>query len=300
MNIHSPLTPGPIVVGTDFSTLSHSILEYAIKLALQESRRLHLVYVMPVIPEDSPDLLNIQESELQRQVRTAERGLQGSGLQVDGTLILGTPAHELLRIAEELQACCIVVGTHELSSMERLLLGSVAEAVMRKSNRPVIVVGPHAAAMAKETIPWKHLMLACDTSEGVTEAAHLAGDIATGHHLRLTIFTVREQGLGGSLEGQFDTLEQMMTRDAWLEIKPQCLIREGDPAEEIVRMAEDAHADLLVMSAHSGSGLLSHLQSGILAKVLRHSRCPALILRDFRNSQPLPVEHQASHPRALV
>jgi nucleotide-binding universal stress UspA family protein len=293
MNISSALMHGPIVVGTDFSALSNSILEYATKLALQESRPLHFVYVLPVIPEDSPDLLQIQEQELQRQVHLANQRLQGSGLNADGTIILGTPAHEILK------ASCIVVGTQDLSSVERMLLGSVSEAVIRKSNHPVIVVGPRAAAMAKETIPWKHLLLACDTDEGVTEAAHLAGDIAAGHHLRLTIFTVRSQHRAANSEGQFDALEQMMCRDAWLALKPQCLIREGEPAQEIIRMAQDAQADLLVMSAHSGSGLLTHLQSGILGKVLRNSRCPAMILRDLRAHQHLPTAHLADHPHVV-
>ena len=295
MIIDSPLTHGPIVVGTDFSLLSRSILEYATQLAVQESKSLHFIYVMPIIPEDSPDLLRIQELELQQQVHAAEQTLKGTGLTVDGTLILGTPAHEILKLADELKAYCIVVGTHELTGLERLLLGSVAEAVIRRSDHPVIVVGPHAAAMAKKTIPWKHLMLACDTAEGVTLAARLAGEIASRHQARLTLFTVREEGIASPSESQFDALEKMMSRDAWLTVKPQCLIREGDPAEEIIRMAEDTQADLLVMSAHCGGGMLTHLRTGIIAKVLRMSRCPAMILRDVHAAQPLPAAHLATH-----
>ncbi len=295
MTIDSPLTHGPILVGTDFSLLSKSILEYATLLAVQESRPLHFVYVMPIIPEDSPDLLRIQEMELERQVREAEQKLKGRGLKVDGTLALGSPAHELIKMADELKASCIVVGTHTLTGLERLLLGSVAEAVIRKSDRPVIVVGPHAAAMAKKTIPWKHLMLACDTAEGVTEAARLAGEIASGHQARLTLFTVREHGIASPTESQFDALEKMMSRDAWLTIKPQCLIREGDPAAEITRMAEDSQADLLVMSAHCSGGVFHHLQTGIIARVLRSSRCPALILRNVHSSHAFHRVHHATH-----
>ena len=244
MHNYPSLIQGPILVGIDFSQLSKSILDYAVKLALQELRPLHFVYVMPIVADDSPDLLRIQEFELQEYVNAAAQKLQDSGLKVDGTLALGAPAHELIQLADKLHAAYIIVGTEEKSGLERLLLGSVAEAVIRKSDHPVIVVGPHAAAMAKHTIPWKHLMLACDTAEGVTEAARLAGDIASGHHARLTIFTVREEGIASPSEGQFDALEAMMSRDAWLSVKPQCLIREGEPAQEIIRMAEDAQTDL--------------------------------------------------------
>ncbi|MDR5729350.1 MAG: universal stress protein [Terriglobia bacterium] len=300
MSIDSALTHGPIIVGTDLSLLSKSILEYATRLAVQEARPLYLVNVMPLIPDSSPDLLEIQKTELQQQVHAAEQKLQGSGLKVEGTLVLGTPAHELIKLANKLKAACIVVGTEERSGIERLLLGSVAEAVIRKSDYPVIVVGTHAAAIAEKTIPWKHLMLACDTAEGVTEAARVAGDIATGHQARLTIFTVKEKGIASLLEGQFDALEKMMSRDVWLTVKPQCLIREGEPADEIVRMTEDTQADLLVMSAHCGNGLLTHLRSGTMAKVLWRSRCPAMILRNFRAPHHPQGTHHADHENVLL
>jgi nucleotide-binding universal stress UspA family protein len=294
------LTQGPILVGIDFSHLSKSILDYAVKLALQELRPLHFVYVMPIVSDDSPDLLRIQQMELEEYVNAAEQKLQGNGLKVYGTLVFGSPAHELLRLADKMRAAFIVVGTEEQSGLERTLLGSVAEAIIRKSDRPVIVIGPQAAAMAKQTLPWKRLMLACDTAKGVTEAARLAGDIASGHHARLTLFTVREEGIASPSEGQFDALETMMSRDAWLSVMPQCLIREGDPAQEIVRMADDSQADLLVMSARRGSELLTHLRPGLMARVLRMSRCPALILRDVPAPHRHHAAHTASHPAVCV
>jgi nucleotide-binding universal stress UspA family protein len=281
MHIGSELSNGPIVVGTDFSEASKSVVEYAATLAMEELRPLQLAYVMPVVPEDSPSLLEIQTDELRDQVKATAVTLSGSGLAVDGVLTMGTrPANWYrLRISWTLPAS--LLERKGLSGLNRFLLGSVAEAVIRKSDRPVIVVGPQAAKRAKKTLPWKHLMLACDTAHGVTEAARLAGNIALSHHAHLTIFNVKEGGLENLSEDQFETMEQMMSREAWLTIKPQCLLREGDPAKEIIRMLEDSQADLLVMSIHSGGELLTHLRGGIIAKILRMSRCPAMILRDL-------------------
>jgi nucleotide-binding universal stress UspA family protein len=291
MHTNPEITQGPILVGIDFSQLSKSILEYAVKLARQELRSLHFIYVMPIVTDDSPDLLRIQELELEEYVHAAELKLQGTGIRVEGTLVFGAPAHEIIRLADQIHATCIVVGSEEKNGLERLLLGSVAEAVIRTSDHPVIVVGPVAAAMASQTIPWTNLMLACDTAEGVTDAARLAGEIASDHHARLTIFTVREQGIASPSEGQFDALEAMMSRESWLAVMPQCLIREGEPAEEIIRMAEDSQADLLIMSVHRGGELLSHLRPGLMARVLRMARCPAMILRDVH----APHQHNAVH-----
>ncbi len=300
MHTNSELTQGPILVGIDFSNLSKSILEYAVKLARQELRPLHFIYVMPIVTDDSPDILRIQELELEEYVHAAREKLQSSGIQVEGTLVFGAPANEIIRLADQIHATCIIVGTEEKNGLERLLLGSVAEGVIRKSDHPVIVVGPVAAAMASQTIPWTNLMLACDTAEGVTDAARLAGEIASDHHARLTIFTVREQGIASPSEGQFDALEAMMSREAWLAIKPQCLIREGEPAQEIIRMAEDSQADLLIMSVHRGGELLSHLRPGLMARVLRMARCPAMILRDVHAPHHLHAGHLATPRTALV
>lgn len=286
MNIGSSLAKGPIVVGTDFSLTSQAVVEYAAKLALMELRPLYLAYVMPIVPEDSVPLLDVQEEELRLRVdRTAET-LRSSGVAVTGLFAVGNAAHKLIQIADKLDAAYIVVGTEGVSGLDRLLLGSVAEAVIRKSDRPVIVVGDKAAKQSQKTLPWKHLMLACDTAHGVTEAARLAGEIAFSHHARLTIFHVKKDGIQSLSEDEFTAMEAMMSPEAWMTLKPQCLIRAGEPAEEIVQMVEDSQTDMLVMSAHSGGDMLTHLRGGILAKVLRMSRCPAMILRDPSSAHP--------------
>lgn len=128
----------------------------------------------------------------------------------------------------------------------------------------------------------------------------MAGDIATSHQARLTIFTVKEKGIASLLEGQCDALEKMMSRDVWVTVKPQCLIREGEPADEIVRMTHSTQPDLLVMSAHCGNGLLAHLRSGTMAKVLRRSRCPTMILRNFHAPHHSQETHHADHKNVLL
>lgn len=281
MHIGANFGKGPILVGTDFSAASRVVVEYAAELARIESKPLYLAHVMPVVPEDPAPLLDMQEEELRLRVEKAAQTLSGSGITVKGLFSVGSVAHNLVHIVDKLDAACIVVGTEGLRGFDRFLLGSVAETVIRKSNRPVIVVGPQAVQQGTEkTLPWKHLMLACNTAHGVTEAAHLAGNIALSHHARLTVFNVKESGLRNLSEDEFAAMEQMMSPEAWRTVKPQCLIRAGDPAREIARMVEDSRADLLVMSVQEGGEMLTHFRRGILAKVLRMSGCPVMILRD--------------------
>ena len=280
MKTGAEIAKGPVLAGVDFSPASEAVLEYAARLARAEERVLHVIYVLPVVPEDSAPMVEVQEAELRQRVEAATRWMGGDSARVHGMLAAGNAAHVLLERAEALDAACIVVGTAALRNVDRLLLGSVAETVIRKSNRPVLVVGPQAAQTLAAELPWKHVLLACDTQHGVTRAARLAGELAVRHHARLTIFHVKRDGLKNLTEEEFAAMEPMLTPEAWLAVQPQCWIRAGDPAQEIVRMAADSEADLLVMSVRSGGEVLTHLRGGILTRVLRSVRCPVLVLRD--------------------
>ncbi len=281
MNMPTKLPNGPIVVGTDFSQESRSVVEYATALARAEAKPLYLAYAMPVLPDNSPEILEIQKEELSNQVKTATEALSKTGLPVEGLFTAGSAIHELIQAADKLNAGYIVVGTEGFAGFDRFLVGSVAEALVRKSNHPVIVVGREAARHSAQTVPWKRLVLACDTARGVTEAVQLAGNIAATHNASLTIFNARADGVESPTEEQFRVLEGMMSHQAWLTVKPQCLTRPGEPAQEIIRLVEELEADLLVMSAQSGGSWLTHLQAGIIATVLRSSRCPVMILRQM-------------------
>ena len=286
MKTELELSTGPIVVGTDFSPAAQAVIAYAADLAILESRSLHLVHVMQIVSEDSPDLVEVQTDTLQENVTAMAAILKKSGVKADGELVIGTAAHELVHIANRLHASYLVVGSEGHSGLDRLVLGSVAEGVIRKSNRPVLIVGPQAVKQAKKTLPWKHIILACDTAKGVTEAAQLAGSIALSHAARLTIFHVKKDGLDSIPEDQFELMEKMMSREAWLTIKPQCLIRAGDPAKEILRILEDSRADLLILSVQPEGQLSTHLRSGIIAKVLRLARSPVMVLRNLEHRLP--------------
>ncbi len=300
MKIRRELSRGPIIVGTDFSPGSRFVVGYATALAVAESRPLYLAYAMPVVPDNSPAILEIQKEELSSQIKIAEKALNGRGLAVQGIFTAGGATHELIRAADKVDPAYIVVGTEGCSGFDRFLSGSVAEALARKSEHPVIVVGPEAARQSARTIPWKRLVFACDTVHGITEAARLAGNIAAGHHARLTIFHVREDGIANPSEEQFHALEEMMGREAWLSVKPQCVTRSGEPDKEILRMVEESEADLLVMSAQSGGAWLTHLQTGIIAKILRTSRSPVMILREVGRGHHIPESREASKPRTTA
>ncbi|HUF63397.1 MAG TPA: universal stress protein [Verrucomicrobiales bacterium] len=138
-----------IAVGIDHSDVTPRVLETAKELALATRATLHLVhifapepavvgygaYAYPGVDEREEELK--QEKLLLRNVvddlKTA--GVEASGFMKEAPIVKG-----LLEFADERGADLIVVGTHGHNILETVILGSVAEGVVRKSRLPVLVV----------------------------------------------------------------------------------------------------------------------------------------------------------------
>ena len=159
-----------IVVATDFSETAEVALDRAIDLALGHGSEIALVHVMQpdapvvaspgmvVIPPDYERLL--RDASAEGLARAAER-VRVRGVSVREVLESGRPARTVVEAAERLEAELIVVGTRGLTGFQHLLLGSVAEEIVRVSPIPVITVHP---GDRRSIEPVRELMLPTDFS----------------------------------------------------------------------------------------------------------------------------------------
>jgi nucleotide-binding universal stress UspA family protein len=131
-----------ILFPTDFSHASDAALEHAEALAKQRHAKLVILHVEePPLAYGGGELYyGLPEPSSERIMKMLE-DVQPSDASVEFThkLTMGDPATEIVRIAEEEKAGMIVLGTHGRTGMSRLLMGSVAEGVVRRSPCPVIV-----------------------------------------------------------------------------------------------------------------------------------------------------------------
>jgi nucleotide-binding universal stress UspA family protein len=136
---------GTVLHPTDFSENSEYAFRVACGLARDYKARLLLLHVMappmviyaggPVPAETWPSIDEVQEKlhELQGQAHH---------VRVETQVMEGDPVDMILRAAEETECDVIVMGTHGRTGLGRLLMGSVAEAVIRKAPCPVLSVKP--------------------------------------------------------------------------------------------------------------------------------------------------------------
>lgn len=140
-----------LVVGVDFSEYGDAALRDACELArLQADAELHVVHVVPLraamsqddtLVTSQPDIDHLNQ-DLSHHVRKTLAAIGDGTPPATTQLRVGDPAREIAQLAVDLDADAIVVGTHGRRGIARLVLGSVAERVLRYATCPVLVVCP--------------------------------------------------------------------------------------------------------------------------------------------------------------
>ena len=147
-----------IMVATDFSPTSKEALEYGRMLAERFGVPLHLVHVceQPAMAAAWSDGYSLMLADLEKEVRKeAEQRLAsmiapGWKIPVTTEVLNGSPARTLVEAAREHGVSLIVMGTHGYSGLAHVVLGSVAERVVRTAPCPVLTVRHPEEATAKQ------------------------------------------------------------------------------------------------------------------------------------------------------
>ena len=136
-----------ILVPTDGSTGTERAIEHAADLAAVHGATVHCIYVVnsgsyTSLPMDTSweGIGDVLRGEGESAIERAEEILRERGVDVEARLVDGSPSREIVRYAEREDCDLIVMGTHGRGGIDRLLLGSVAEHVVRSSSVPVLTV----------------------------------------------------------------------------------------------------------------------------------------------------------------
>lgn len=191
----------------------------------------------------------------------------------------------------------IAMSTHGRSPLPRWALGGVTDRVVRTSGRPVLVVRPPAgAARAEEAAELRAVILPLDGSPLAEGAREHAVNCCTALGAELLLVRVvkpialyASEGvaatltydpmvdLEGEAEAYLERQEASLRGGSLKEVRHRVLI--GDPAQQIVRLAEKTEGSLVVMSTHGRSGLARWAVGSVTEKVVRHSGRPVLVVR---------------------
>jgi nucleotide-binding universal stress UspA family protein len=189
-------------------------------------------------------------------------------------------------LIEQKEIDLIVLGTRGRTGLGKVILGSIAEQILRQSPCPVLTVGPHVNPWSDEYVKMREIVYATDLATNTPVAAPYAISLAQENQAHLVLLHVIEDPKPGDLvespEGvnlKARKLQQLVTEQAGLWCEPAYVVEQGPAAEKILDVAKRRHTDLIVLGARPAKGLATHLNMGTVHKVVSHATCPVLTVR---------------------
>ena len=303
--------PAKILLATDGSEESALALKMSVDLAESTGSELHAVmveelpyaYDAPTVREPTSGFFTeLHERARKRLDRELERVRSAGGTVAEAHPRVGTAAREVVALAEEMGAGLIVVGSCGLGGLRRALTGSVSLGVVRHAHCSVIVVRGSGDREEERHMPGK-VLLTYDGSKEATAAAELAVEIAnaTGSVLHLLHVVALERYLPPLAYAPYEEAEAWEAWEAGIErdeertrsfVEGQAQRMEaqgarvaeahlafGKPEEEIVRLAENLNAQLVIVGSRGRGGLRRALLGSVSDSVVRHAHCPVMIVR---------------------
>jgi nucleotide-binding universal stress UspA family protein len=207
-----------------------------------------------------------------------------AGIKCEVVVRPGLPADQILAYLRERDIDRIVMGTHSPGPIGKLLVGSVAEAVLRSADVPVFIIGPEVVDGAYRNFAIRTVLSAVSFIESSYVVADFAAEVALQHNARLILqHVIRPQDraevlAGRTIEEVESDLLELIPIDLREQISIQTIVVPGDPTEELLYQSRAQQADLIVLGAHGASAFAAIARHGVVYKVLAHSHCPVITL----------------------
>jgi nucleotide-binding universal stress UspA family protein len=219
-----------------------------------------------------------------QQLEPFAKRVSEAGVTCEVVVRPGLPADEIIAYTRERQIDRIVMGTHSPGPIGKLLVGSVAEAVLRSASLPVYIVGPEVVDAGYRDFATRTILCAASLHEASTVVAAFAAELASQHHARLILqHVIRPQDRADFLAHQsLDEVEAgmlaLVSRNLQEQIEIQTVVVPGDPTEELLYQSRAQQADLIVLGAQGASAFAAITRHGVVYKVLAHAHCPVITL----------------------
>ena len=280
-----------ILWACDFSPCSLDALRWILPIAKAYESEIAALHVMPTTVPPGEGPLSFTNPALLQPHRhhDASAALDryvapavAASVRATVTLREGKPIHEILDMAERLPADLVVLGTHGRCAFERSVIGSVAEAVVGRAPCPVVTVPTSAAPASVFGMPGT-VLCATDFSTHATAALLYANSVAAKGGADLVLVHVVEPDTLANDRERVREGEQRLRQVATGDQVPGCnverIVAFGSAAPEILRIAQERKAGLVVMGTHGSRTLHSVLFGSTARRVIRDAPCPVLSLR---------------------
>ncbi|MGD0479176.1 MAG: universal stress protein [Terracidiphilus sp.] len=296
--------PETILVATDLSDLDH-LMPFALEAAGDTGARLILLHVLPTTSVFTADAAGMPNYDTFGALEIAEQMMHPwcevaarLGIRCDPIAREGHPTQQIATAVRQFHVDRVLLGTRSRGKLGRLLIGSVAEQVLRSVYLPVITVGPEAH-LPVDRGEERVVLHATTLRETSRPSAALACQVAAAQkatlillHVLPPISEVERKGLPTGIHSsamlELRVLAAQTGANCCSAIEP--VVVHGNPSIEILALAAERRARLIVLGATHRTALEDLTRDRTVHRVLAHARCPVLTLRE---QQAMPEETHA-------
>ncbi len=295
-----------ILVPTDFSAFADHALAYARAFAKQTGGAVHAVHVVNARAVEGGGLEGIymNQGELDESLQAVKEHAEAKmehvvlkdhllGVEVTPHVLVGSPAKDIAALASEIGADLIVIATHGRSGLDRRVLGSTCDKLIRTSPVPVLVVKhpeqEFVTAIGGEMTLGK-ILVPCDFSDFSRSAVPVAADFCRKFGASLLLEHVVDTWLDYPefapqiemnnsphlAEAAQKSLDQLASEQEGVTVTARVQI--GVPHRLIAETIEKENVDLVIMATHGRSGLAHVLLGSVTERLVRMSMCPLLTI----------------------
>ncbi len=285
---------------TDFSAYANTVFTCLPDL---KSAGLRIVVLVSVIKDGDvpmPDTLNREdlkrvEWSAQERLNIARMALEGQGFRVMTHVRYGSPAQQILRVAEEERVNLIVIGAQGKTLGQAFLLGSVTYEVVRSASVPVLVekalvvrdMGRVQCQLACEEM-FSRVLHPTDFSESADAAFQVVKRLKSVGTQEVIVLHVQDERtmqhrtpeqIAAFDDEDTERLETLCRALRMYGLQARSLLLHGHPVRETLRVAEEEAPSLIVLGSRGRSALREILTGSTFENVLRLSRHPVLVVR---------------------
>jgi nucleotide-binding universal stress UspA family protein len=288
-----------ILCPVDFSDCSRRALDYAIAIGRRFGAAIEVLHVTPEVLVTGRAELQMQldrlrsdaHAEVVAQTKRLIDSIVAPGLRVEARVERGNPATQIVALAGHAESTLVVMGTHGRTGIQRFMLGSVVDKVLRLVQCPMLTVPPLAIDPRAERM-FSRVLCPIDFSEPSASALHFAVSMTGKTNGRLMVLhAVEPQDEPLEHRGiPVPDLRQELHDDAQDRVRtllagahyaqaPEVLIVVGKAYVEILRVTAERNVDTIVMGVR-GRGAIDRLLLGSTTEhVVRAATCPVLTVR---------------------
>jgi len=279
-----------VVYATDFSICSQNAGLYAARIASYFSATLLVTHAFTLSQaamevEINKNRVSQQRKDLETLLSRNALLLGAESFETNSTLLEGDPKDVIPSLADRNAPAIIVLGTHGGGRIERGIIGSIAEKILRSSQWPTLTVGPQVKPASSQTFPFARILFATDFTPAAANTAVYAVTFAEVFGAKIDVLNViQDDGiehpdrLSDLQKRFFSALDGLVPQQAKEFCDPRTYVAVGRAHDQILEHIGERSIDLLVLGIRKTSHLSMEMRTSGAFRIIVDAACPVLTI----------------------